>query len=119
MPRTMSTAMLAQITATYMNPCLFAVIPWQGVTQYVWSGVGTITVSGHTYTGVGQFGTLSAVQEVAGVNATGVTLTLSGVDPTTIADAIDGVNQGNIAQIYLGAVVGGAVVATPVLVYQG
>lgn len=76
-----------------------------------------------TYAGAGQFGKISAISEVAGVNATGVTLTLSGVDPDTLADALSGVNQGRLAQIYLGALIQGPtgfqVVNSPVLLYQG
>lgn len=84
-------------------------------------GLGPVSSSGTsiTFTGVGQFGKLSPVTEMAAVNATGTALTLSGVDPTTLANAIDGVNQGNVAQVFLGAVVNGVVVESPVLIYQG
>jgi hypothetical protein len=101
------------------------------VPSIIWSGIlafkaATMPITSTTtvlapmvFTGVGQFGKISAIQEVSGVQAPAVSLVLSGVDPTTLADALGGINQGNLAQIYLGAVVSGAVVASPVLLYQG
>jgi hypothetical protein len=72
-----------------------------------------------TYIGIGQFGTISAINEVSEVNAQGITLTLSGVDPATLADATATVTQGKMAQVMLGFLSGGALVSDPVLLFQG
>lgn len=77
------------------------------------------TAAAVTFQGVGSLGSISTVTEVSSVSATGVTLTLSGPDPATLQDGLTQLNQGNLAQIWLGAVQNGIVVADPVLIYQG
>lgn len=76
-------------------------------------------LSAVTFQGVGSLGSISTITEVSSVNATGVTLTLSGLDPATLQDGLTQLNQGDMAQIFMGAVVNGVVVDYPVLLYQG
>jgi hypothetical protein len=47
----------------------------------MWGGYGPLTLAGETYTGIGHAGLVTATGGSRGSAATGLTLTLSGVDP--------------------------------------
>lgn len=53
----------------------------------LWSGVGEITILGSTFTGSGDLGKISIPEERAGLDAPRKTFSLSGVDPSIIAEA--------------------------------
>jgi hypothetical protein len=65
-------------------------------------GIGPIEFGGNTYSGVGTFGSIDAVDEDSEIIAKPLKLTLSGVDASMIEIATAGDYQGRVATIYLG-----------------
>ena len=61
---------------------------------YFWSGVGSLTHNGNTYTGSGDLLQISEIRESSDIAAYGATLTLSGVPNATVALALDEPYQG-------------------------
>ena len=49
------------------------------------SAIGNISFNGDTYLGIGQFGTISALEEDTELQASDVSLTLSGIDTALIS----------------------------------
>lgn len=102
MPRSMSPGMLAALQATQLLPAIFVSLQFSTGTVYIWSGLGNLTWNGHTWTGVGSLGGISPIQEGATVDASGITLTLSGIDNALLADALQNLQVGLPVTIYLG-----------------
>jgi hypothetical protein len=120
MPRPMSSAMLAAIQAQHLRPALFVQMQFMTGPLYVWSGTGSVTWNGHTWLGVGTLGTISTIEESGTVEAKGVTLTLSGIDPAMLADALQEFQTGAPVAIYLGLFdSGGSLIANPVTSWAG
>jgi len=91
----------------------------------VWSGIGTLpfdTGSGDVnFTGVGNFGTISAPQETSELKANGVNVTLSGVPGATISLALQAMRQGKTGRIWMGLfdISTGQVVSDPAEIFEG
>ena len=113
--------MLAAIEARILYPAILVNLGFSSGTLYVWSGIGSITWNGNTYTGIGQFGGFSTIEEGASVEARGLTLKLSGVDSTALADALQNLQLGLPVTIYLALLTGpaGTIIADPIISWQG
>ena len=75
-------------------------------TLRLWTGLGSATIDGDTYTGVGDLLGISSVEETTEIAARGATLTLSGVSSEIIELALRSQYQGRVCQIYFGVVSG-------------
>lgn len=90
-------------------------------TTRVHDGLGTITWGGYNWYGIGAFGSVSQVQENLEPLAMPVDLTLSGVDPALISDAMTTQYHGQPAILYIGFIdtATGALVDTPEAIWDG
>lgn len=75
-------------------------------TLRLWTGLGTATIDGNSYTGVGDLLGISSVEETTEIAARGATLTLSGVSSQIVDLALRSQYQGRVCQIYFGVVNG-------------
>jgi hypothetical protein len=91
------------------------------------SGFLRLTTAGHnvtwnsqTWTGVGLLGAVESIREDTGLQANGVKLTLSGVDPQVISIALQQAYQGRPAKIWVAFVNdAGAIIADPLQIFGG
>ena len=90
MPRAMSSDMLAAVKASELQPALFVEAYFVTGPIHVWSGYGTIQWNGHAWAGIGTLGGVSTIEDGASVEAKGITLTMSGIDPALVADVKKG-----------------------------
>jgi hypothetical protein len=120
MPRDMSAAMLAAVAASDLRPAIFVTAAFTSGTVYMWTGFGSVTWGGHTWLGVGSFGSISTIEDGATVEARGVTLTLSGIDQALLTGVLDEFILGAPATIYLGLFnSSNALIADPVVAWAG
>ena len=120
MARDLTEALEAEFQKTGLKPILFCEVGVSSGTVRVWSGVGTITWNGESWTGIGQFGMISEITETTETRADGLVLTLSGVDPTLLGYALTEIRHGKNAKIWLGAMdAAGAILADPYLSFSG
>jgi hypothetical protein len=84
-------------------------------------GSGDIVVGANTYTGVGIYGGIDAVDESIDVVAKPLKMRLSGVDSSLLAPAMTEVYQGRVATVYLGLCREGTndLVADPEVIWEG
>lgn len=117
----MSSAMLSAISAPILYPAIFVNIGFASGPAYVWSGVGSMTWNGNTYTGVGDLGSISVIEEASSVEAKGIEVSLSGIDPTMLADALEEHQLGLPMVVYLALydAPGGSIIASPLIAWQG
>lgn len=120
MARALIAALEAEIQKAALQPIFFVQLEVATSTVRVWSGVGTLTWNGQTWTGIGQLGMISPVTETTETRAEGIILTLSGVDPTLLGYALTEIRHGKDAKVWLGAMDdAGAVLADPYLSFAG
>ncbi len=97
-----SAAFIAAAESPYVHPAIFVQINAVTGPLYIWSGVGSQLFNNNIYTGVGQFGMISTIEEGTDIQARGIALTLSGIDPTILNDTLNEIQQGLPALVYLG-----------------
>jgi hypothetical protein len=119
MPRQMSSGMIAALSAAELNPAAFVQIAFATATVYVWSGIGSISWNGQTWTGLGSLLGLSVMEDAATVEARGITVTLSGIDPTLLSDCLGEFQLGQPVAVYLGLYSGGSLISSPVATWVG
>jgi hypothetical protein len=83
-----TTAMLDATQASQLLPAIFVQATMASGTVYLWSGFGNLTWNGQTWQGVGSMLRISTIEEKATVTASGITVTLSGIDPTLLNDVL-------------------------------
>jgi hypothetical protein len=80
----------------------------------------TMDWGGRTWTGVGAFGSVSAVEETTELKAPGVQLVLNGVDLSLISIALARHIQGDPVTVYLGFLdEGHGLIDTPLVLFRG
>src|SRR5436305_8032579 len=121
MPRPDATPeFIAALQSEVVRPVIFVELGLTTGPLYMWTGAGSLTWAGRTWAGVGQFGTLSPIEEGADVQARGVTLTLTGLDLALLADVMTEYRSGLPAVVYFGVRdATGALVPNPVVSWAG
>ncbi len=118
--RTLTTAVANALAAENVTPVLFAEMDFASGFLRVHSAVGSYTVEGNTYTGVGTLGQVETVEESGELQAYGLRLGLSGVPNTLIGTALTEDYQGRALRVLIGVLdASHALVASPVVVFAG
>jgi hypothetical protein len=102
MPRSLTADYLTALASAAKRIAFFVQIVYSNETIYVWSGIGPYTWNGHTWTGLGWLGEISAIPMTTQVQAQSVTLTLSGIPSELLSDTLDYVRITGTATIWLG-----------------
>ena len=103
MPRSdVTPQFLAAIQSQQIRPALFVEGNFVSGPLNVWSGSGSVTWNGKSWMGVGSFGGVSTIEEGSTVEAKGITLTLSGIDPTLLTDVLSEFQVGLPVTVWLG-----------------
>lgn len=102
MPRTIPVAMEAELEKGVFFPAFFVELHFRTGPVNVWSGRGDITWNTKTWSGLGQLGSISTIEDAAQVIANGLTVSCSGIDNTMLGDVLSEVQLGLPAIIYFG-----------------
>jgi len=120
MSRSISSAMLSSLTSNGIIPAILAKIAFQSETVYVWTGVGSLSYAGNTYVGVGSFGKIGRVTEGTDLQAYGLTISLSGIDPTLLNECMTDVQLGAPVAVYFALLDQNAsILGTPYTLFSG
>src|ERR1700732_2132643 len=104
MPRPMSTAMLAALNASELFPAFFVTGTFASGPVYLWSGFGPIVWNGQPWQGVGTLGAISPIGDGSSIEARGITLTLSGIDPAMLTHVLAEFVLGQPVSVFVGLV---------------
>lgn len=120
MPRPMTTAYATAVVASVLKVAVFVKQQFVSGTIYVWSGIGPITWNGQTWLGLGNLGKISMIEEGTNVQARGIVLSLSGIDPTFLAAALGEFQQELPVTVYLTLFDGtGNIIDAPAVAWAG
>ena len=111
--------MLAAITATQLNLAIFIEANFITGPVYIWTGLGPINWNGQTWQGLGSLLGVSAIDEGSTVEARGITLTLSGFDPTLLPLALNEFALLQPVTVYLGCFTAGVLIDDPITSFAG
>lgn len=103
MARTLPSALVTATTATQLTPFLAVQLEFDSGTVRYWSGYGTMTIGGSSFTGVGTLGSITPIEETEDLSARGLTIQLSGIPSALISLALSEDYQGRKASIFFGA----------------
>ena len=102
------------------KPFLIAKLEFDDGDFLVWSGRGDLVFNSQTYTGVGDLGKISEIEEGIEQRPFGIALEISGIDPSNISLALSEELQNRKAQVWLGFFNSSYVLITsPVLLFKG
>jgi hypothetical protein len=102
--RDITPAMLAALTATNVQPAILAEMLFDSATLRLWSGIGTLTWNGNDFLGGGNLLSISEIQESQGLEANGLTATMTGIPSNLIGTVLLENQRGRPFRLYLGAV---------------
>ena len=102
MPRTLSPATISALESGSVALAMFLQVEFRSQTCYLSTLSANFDWGGHTWTGTGAMGAVSAIEEGTTVEAKGITVSLSGIDPTLLAESLNDIKLGARARLYLG-----------------
>ena len=120
MARTLTAAVLAELTKGTVYPIVLVEVEFSSGTINVWSGNGNLTWNAKTWTGVGELGKISVIKETSEVRADNFVLELSGIPSDLVGKALDEVRYGKPATVWEGFLSqAGVVIVDPKIFYKG
>tara|TARA_Y100000004_G_scaffold194440_1_gene259022 strand:- start:479 stop:1054 length:576 start_codon:yes stop_codon:yes gene_type:complete len=123
MSRTIGTNFRNQIESSRIRPFYAVEIAFKSGTIRTWTGFGSITISSETYIGTGNLLNISNVNETADVRATGIKITLSGIDSSLLSSSLNQDAENGTIKLFFGVLETSSnaqsVVDTPYLLFSG
>jgi hypothetical protein len=101
MARDLPVAVASAITQPVVPLAFFAELQFASGTVRMWSGFGTKSWNGQNWSGAGDFGGLSPVDESTEVRAAGLAFTLSGIPSNSIALALGDSYRGRPCKLWM------------------
>jgi hypothetical protein len=118
--RNLDPGLEAAFAAGVLYPAFFAMLTFRSATEYVWTGPGPIVAEdAHTYSGIGSLAGIGGVTEGLEVQASGTSLTLSGIDPALLAESLADIKSGAPAKVWIGALTPSGVLIARYLWFSG
>ncbi len=101
--RTLTTSMAAAVDAIAVRPILLYHGAFEGGDLRMWSGVGTLSLSGESWVGAGQLLGVSAIGETLDTRAEGIEVSLSGMPSSLISTVLANARYGKAGKLWLAA----------------
>jgi len=102
------------------RPAFFVKLEFDSGDLLIWNGRGDKDFAGDTYTGIGDLGKISPIEEGLQQRAFGISIEISGIPPSNISLALSEELQNRSAQIWLAFFDDNYVLVTsPVLMFRG
>ena len=127
MARNLTGLVTTEIAKTTVTPVNLVYLDFDGGAVRMWNGHNDLVLTGYsdadlngTYQGVGDLGSISAVREAMDVQATGITLSLSGIPSTLLSLALSDNYQNRTASVWVAFLDSNdAVIADPYNSFKG
>ncbi len=101
--RDLSAGLATAVQAAVLRPVLFYEGEFAASTLNLWTGLGSFSWDGKTWTGGGNLMQISPIEESSRVEALGFSVTLSGMPSASISLALQSLRQGKPGRLWLGA----------------
>ena len=102
MSRDLNSDLITQITSPAFRPFFAINATLDSTDLRLWTGLGDLSISGATYTGVGEFLGIGDLEEASDISVKGLSLTLSGIPSDLISLALNTPYQGRELTMFFG-----------------
>ena len=102
MSRDLNSDLITQITSPAFRPFFAINATLDSTALRLWTGLGDLSISGETYTGVGEFLGIGDLEEASDISVKGLSLTLSGIPSDLISLALNTPYQGRELTMFFG-----------------
>lgn len=120
MSRNLTSGILSKITSSQLHPFIAVEIFFPKNTTRIWGGYGTIRINSQDYLGVGTLGSISSINETTQNQASGLTLSLSGIPNDLLAVAMAEQYQGSSVNVFFGCLNDEhSVIESPINIFSG
>ena len=102
MSRDLTTNLITEITSAAFKPFYAIKADLATTTLALWTGIGDLSISGVTYSGVGTFLSIGEVKETAQISANGLDISLSGIPSDLLSLALTEQYQGRELELFFG-----------------
>ena len=102
MSRNLTSGTSDELGKSQVFPVIFAEAEFSTGTLRLWTGADTISWNGETWIGAGQLLSIEPDKETIRINATGLRLSLSGIDSANIANALVNARQNKPVNCWMG-----------------
>lgn len=99
MTRDLTAAVHTELASSSIIPLVVVELDFSSGFVRVFNGVGSVTVDGDVYSGIGELGGIEKISETTAIQANNLKLSLNGIDPTLLSKAIDEEYQGRSATV--------------------
>lgn len=122
MARTIGSTFSTQLSSSQTRP-FYAVEFLYTQPLRMWTGYGEFNIFSQDYLGLGNLISIGQVQESADTKASGINITLSGLDTSVLSGAFNETQQGIVVHLYFGVLTitdnALAIVDTPYQIFSG
>ena len=132
MPRNLSPAVIAELSASPVKLAYFAKLEFLAETLWLWTGYGPITPLGpawdtaasfpygQTFTGLGYLGRIETIPQTTELTAENIRMVLSAIPSNLLSDAINGVRLSGSVTLWLAFLnAANQVIPDPLQMWQG
>ena len=120
MARNVTAAVATALNAVTVRPAVFFEGVYSTGTLRLWSGIGSITWNGYSWTGAGQMLGIAPVGEVSEIRAVGFAVSLTGDASALLSINLGAARQGLAGRVWLGLFdSAGALIADPFKTFEG
>lgn len=120
MTRSLAGGMATEVTGATIRPITLVKFEFDSGDLNLWSGIGTLSWNGDTYTGSGNLLAISPITETEEIVANSVEFTVSGISSSIISTALSEEYQGRTVTMWLGAFDSSkAIIADPIKLFSG
>lgn len=123
MARDLEPDLLDALAESVIRPAILVEMESSSGTTRVWSGIGTLAWPASpptNWSGLGELGGISGIDETRDVEAKGIKLTLSGIPDDLISLALEDAQPGRAVKVYLAMFdESGQIVVDPYLAFSG
>lgn len=103
MTRNVDSSIINALAQSQVEPILAVEMLFDSGAVRLWLGIGEITINGNVFTGAGLLMNFSNIEETGDIQASSVTMNLSGISASIMAVALAEPYQGRICKVYFGS----------------
>ena len=120
MARDIDSGTLAELDKQQVNPVFFVEAEFSTGFLRLWSGVNNIVFNGDVYTGAGQLISIEPAKETTNISATGIRISLNGLDAGIVSAALNAARQNKPVNAFIGFLdASGNIIINPYKFFSG
>jgi len=121
MSRALDSSLVSEVTAERLAPIYLFDFIFDSSPLYFWTGIGSLSFGGNTYTGSGNVLKVTPISETGDIESKGIVVTLAGIPSSLISVALSEHVRNRPCNIWFGTINpdSGSIIGQPYRIYKG